>query len=601
MRIVLLREIPDDQLLRQQWDALVGQMQQPEVFYTYEWALSVQRSFSSFLQPILLLGYEGDCLIGVAALALKPGGEPGFLSDITADYCDLVSLPGLCRQWCDAVFGELRKLHIGRLSLGNVPADSPTLSSLSEAAAKHGYRTFARTAYDCARIVLGGEQQRASLRRGTTGKKALRRNLRLLGGEHTPVFSVNPGEEDLDHVVASFCGAHVARFLSSGRLSNLIQPERRAFLRELARQLWRRGWLSLNRLVVGDKCVAWNYGLQFAGSWFWYQPTFDTKYERFSPGLCLLAKVIEAACDNPQIGVVDLGLGAEEYKEKFANASRRILHITINSSPVPHAKAILRSGVAEALKARPGVEITVRRAVNRVSRVRSSLREQGLSASVAQITRAVGRSFFSAERVRFYRWCGDAVGPHTKDTTSRGVDMDLLGVAAMEYWHDRPTLDYLLDAAQRLRAGQEGFALVTGSGSPVHFCWLCKFEDYEVRELKERLSAPAKNAVLILQCWTPSSMHDRNYAAIALAGVAGRVCSSGQVPWTIATARDHASSSSFLKAGFSYQFTLRRHLWLGITGPIQTEHKSEALPEGVNNRDYGHPGDRTSSVDLCMD
>ena len=115
-----------------------------------------------------------------------------------------------------------------------------------------------------------------------------------------------------------FVEAHVARFRAGGRASNLASAERQNFLAGLAELLSGAGWLVLTRLLVGDEPVAWNYGFQFAGSWFYYQPTFDARWRQFSPGFCLLTKMVEQACDDPEIHLLDLGLGEEGYKDRFA-------------------------------------------------------------------------------------------------------------------------------------------------------------------------------------------------------------------------------------------------------------------------------------------
>ena len=72
MRIVVHRDIPDDRLLQQQWNALVLEMKRPEVFYTHQWALAVRRGFGESLLPMLVLAYKGEKLSGVAALAADP-------------------------------------------------------------------------------------------------------------------------------------------------------------------------------------------------------------------------------------------------------------------------------------------------------------------------------------------------------------------------------------------------------------------------------------------------------------------------------------------------------------------------------------------------
>ena len=66
MRLILKREIPEDQNLRRQWNEMAFQMERPEVFYTWEWAFAMQAAYGAVLQPMLYLAYEGDELVGVA-------------------------------------------------------------------------------------------------------------------------------------------------------------------------------------------------------------------------------------------------------------------------------------------------------------------------------------------------------------------------------------------------------------------------------------------------------------------------------------------------------------------------------------------------------
>ena len=130
------------------------------------------------------------------------------------------------------------------------------------------------------------------------GKKRLRRNIREL--EKLGRLSVRHDThwEEIEPILAPFGRAHVARFLATGRISSQVRPERRRFLYELAGELSRSGSVTVSRLLVGETPAAWNYGFQFSGSWFWYQPTVNGIYEEFSPGYCLLAKIVQLACDG---------------------------------------------------------------------------------------------------------------------------------------------------------------------------------------------------------------------------------------------------------------------------------------------------------------
>jgi len=121
----------------------------------------------------------------------------------------------------------------------------------------------------------------------------------------------------------------------------------------------------LTRLLLGNEPVAWNYGFRFAGSWFYYQPTFDSRWRQFSPGFCLLTKMVEQACDDPTIRTLDLGLGEEEYKDRFASGHRQTVHATITNSATVRLRESMRYHAATAVKSSPRLEHWVRRLVGR--------------------------------------------------------------------------------------------------------------------------------------------------------------------------------------------------------------------------------------------
>ena len=361
VRVVIRREIPEDVLLRDHWNDLVMKMERPEVFYTYEWAMAVQRAYGSSMLPLLILTYEGESLVGVAALATsKHQDKTFFLAHTTADYCDFVSAPQTRDQVLVAVFSELERLRLPSFTLTNFPADSVTSASLQDTSRGHGYAMFSRPAYQCARIVLGSAEERQALKQSIAKRKALRYALKGLSKRGPVKIDSLKSCEEIALALPRFVGAHVARFEAMGKRSNLANPQRQTFLSELTRLLSQNGWIALTRLSVGDQSVAWNYGFRFAGSWFYYQPTFETSLQQYSPGLCLLAKMVEQACDDDGIDFVDLGLGAEGYKERFANDIRETLHVTLATSAASCFKEKFRYQAATIVKSMPRLESWIR-------------------------------------------------------------------------------------------------------------------------------------------------------------------------------------------------------------------------------------------------
>jgi CelD/BcsL family acetyltransferase involved in cellulose biosynthesis len=576
LRLVLHREIPEDQSLRDQWNSLVEQMERPEVFYTYEWALAVGRAYRPSVTPLLLLGYEGDSLAGLVALATDEYEKKAFfLAGTTADYCDFVCPSELRAKLVTAVFAKLRKLNLALVVLANLPSDSATPVALDLAAANHGYFVFSRPGHACAQIVFASSQQRELLKQTVQRKQMVRRNLKAMGKISPLALRHSKSWDDIAGILPTFVKAHVARFLAAGRISNLACPERRFFLSELAKLLSRRGWIIHTRLMVGDQPVAWNYGFQFAGSWFWYQPTFDCHFQQYSPGFCLLSKIVEEACDTPGMNFVDLGLGAEGYKERLATGRRQTLHITVAASRLVRAKESVGYHLAAAIKSAPRLEGVTRSALNRFSQLRSRFQNGGVLRWLRWSGTRCQKALFDQPEVLFFEWTKNkGLGSQCLGSAFviKPLDMDLLAVAAMKYFDDKDTLAYLLRAAERLSSVEaRGFALVAADGAPAHFCWVTDFEAFHMSELDHVLKAPSPDSVLLFDCWTPRSLRGRGYYTMSVSGVAAHFRVLGKAPWIFSSAANISSVRGLEKSAFTPRFSLTRKRRIFMSKLVQSK------------------------------
>ena len=560
MHLELLHEIPEDGQLRQDWNALVRQMERPEIFYTYDWALAVQRAYRATLVPLLALAYEGGARVGVAALATDPARqEVTFLSATTADYCDFVSAPCHREALIEAVVSELRSLHLRRIRLANLPADSVSSKILRNVCRNYGLHAFSRPAYRCAGVSLGSQRERESRKSGLFGKK-IRRYLTTLEREGPVAIEHLRHLGEIEEALPQFSKAHVARFLATGRISNLARPERRLFLRELADLLSQSGTLTLTRLMAGDKPVAWNFGFQFAGSWFWYQPTFDSEFEQCSPGICLLSKVVAESCENPDITRVDLGLGAEGYKDRFANGARETLHVTLTASGARHVKEVLRYRVAELVKTKSEIEEAARWAVGQLKDSSRRLNEAGLVKGVIGVAKRMLVNVFGSQETVFFEWQRNWRSGAVKSTggfTLRPLDLDHLAAAAMEYFDDPETLNYLLRCADRLISSDlKGYALVRSGGKPVAFGWVSSSRELFIRTQGVEAVPLPPDAVLFFDSWTPKVHRGRGFLGKTAQLIADGLAKRNLILWTCVEARDADSVRSVEESGFQRRYSI---------------------------------------------
>ncbi|HLV85631.1 MAG TPA: GNAT family N-acetyltransferase [Candidatus Sulfotelmatobacter sp.] len=550
MRLHLLKEIAEDSKLREQWNALLGRVDQPQVFYTYEWARAVYLAYHETLHPLVFLAYdESEELCGVAALATDAGSKcVSFLCATTADYCDFLTAPENRAQFIAAVFRELRKMGVSQLKLTNLPADSPSAATIRQAASENALHSHVRTAYVCAQVVLEQLERRGPNNPVLPRKKMLRRFLNAMGREQPVRLDHCSSNGAVQAALPEFMRAHVARFLVTGRISNMARPERRAFLAELARLLSGSRSILLTRMISGQRVFAWNYGFQFQGTWFWYQPTFDSDLEKYSPGFCLLAKVIEEAAANPSLRIVDLGLGAEDYKERFANRNRKTLYVSLRSSALAHFAEIIRDYTSSFVRKSRGAEEAVRSVLAFFHR----WRRQGWFAGAG----AWAPGLMLYREVSYYE---SGEPQRSEEFEIRRLQLDDLATAVIEFHDDRATLDYLLMAARRLRLNEaEGMVLVDSAGKPLHFAWIKTFSPSHFHEKDEG----SQQHVMIVDAWTPVSQRRKHYCTQALKLIAADAKRNGQRAWGCEIS-NAGWAGALAKAGFHKRYGIRHRPILG--------------------------------------
>ena len=562
LRLVLLNEIPEDAELRARWDALASSAPRPQVFYTYEWALAVQRAYGASLHPLIFLAYDqSDSLCGIAALARQETGKASFLCATTGDYCDFLSLPQHRACLVRAVFSELQKLGIDDVVLTNLPADSETAAELRHKASRCGYHHFARTAYWCTQIVLEALPRNPGK---TTPylprRKMVRHSMNAMGRDGGIRVEHATSWDEIGPTLAKFSQTHIGRFLFTGRISNQARPERRLFLAELAELLSESGWLVLSRMISGNRVCAWHYGFRFDDTWFWYQPTFDSDLEKHSPGFCLLTKIIEKAIEDSDVKVVDLGLGAEEYKDRFANQTRETLYVTLHRSAGQHYREIVRYGATNIVKKIPKAEPAVRWLVGVYSRIRSRASTGGFRWVLGKLRGLVWLN----TKVFFYEFARTIERTATTMQLRR-LDLNTLADATSQYVDDPATLEYLLRAAARLRdASAEGYALVDSQGRLLHFAWATPFDGFFLSELNAKVDAPSVDSVMLFDCWTPASQRGKGYYGRTISMIAEIVAQKGNRPWIFSAQGNVGSIHGIEKAGFERRYSLTRQRLLGF-------------------------------------
>lgn len=565
MQVTVLNEIPVNRPeISIAWNKLVSGMERPEIFLTYEWAMASSQSFSQSFRPLLFLMYEGDQLCGVAALATDPQRPRAafFLTGSTADYSDVLSAPEARRKVLGALLEEIKKLEIRDLALANLPSDSATFRELPDAARASGFHLGSRVAYECGIVELGGEEQRQALICTVARKEREKRGLKKLAGLGSVGLSHITSVEQLGTTLDVIFSAHVARFLASGRVSPLLHPDRRAFLKQLADIVAAAGWLKISQLEVDGRAIAWNYGFRFGDSLFWYLPTFRIEHENASPGSCLLRLLVEESCADRSLQRLDLGLGDESYKERFANARRQTCYVELSRSLTRHATSAGRQLMVRTAARDQRIERSLRQVRDILRASTTRVRETGLVPTMRHAARRTAGSLLSRQELIFFEAPAQTfVDGSASQLTA--LTWQHLSETAMVNADDAPTLGYLMRCAKRLKQGAAGLVMRGPSGAVVHLLWVGNYQGFHVSEIDHVLSSPDATAAMIFDCWTPASHRGCGYYTTAIRLAAADLQRQGRKAWIFTATANSSSLRGISKAGFVCRFSLVRRNQLG--------------------------------------
>lgn len=559
MRLVRFDTMPRGDDFRGQWNELVLAMESPEVFYTWEWSEAVWRAYGPSFRPMLLAAFRGQILAGVAALKLEKDCVT-FLNATAADYCDFISRPADRSAFLLSVFEELRQTGIRDVRLANVPADSCSIQGFRLAARASGYKLFSSTAYLCPQILLNSEERRVDAERlAHRRSRDSRKKLSALGRVEVVHASQS---HSFSAELPQFFAAHATRFLSEYRLSNLVAADRRRFLEELVGLLSQQGWLAASSVQVDGKSVSWNLGTIFAGKWFWYQPAFNITWEGAGPGKYLLCDIIRSAARNPEIHCVDLGLGDEAYKQRYAKAGRRTLNISATRSTAKLAGDISRYYIASLISKSPRAERALKPALSRIATLSGQRKRQWAGAIFERVKKSVfcrtETVFFETSTANESRSCKQS--PSDLGLELGSLSLEVMASAAMKYESDEHTLAYLLRCARRLKSGEAaGFVLTTRDGAPVHFCWMKPYANCWIAGVGGKLSEPAPNSVLLFDCWTPAAVRGSGYFQHCTSMLASDLLKTGARPWIFTDPRNPSAVRGIVGAGFERRFSFVRH------------------------------------------
>ncbi|MGI8731760.1 MAG: GNAT family N-acetyltransferase [Pyrinomonadaceae bacterium] len=391
-RVQQLTDLPQIEEARQRgplvaWDELLAADPTGTLFQGQVWCLEWYRTYYERYQPSLLVVTYGDALVGLVPLAVRRGTDELVFAGINmCDYRDVLALSEhkqrvvahLLEFYCTGGFNQ--PLRLG-----------PMLPESNTAAIVRDFCREVPGVYSIPRSHPGwrwwpiDDSATEFLK-----KKSVRRAIKYYqrqGGLRLERIETAEAWDDFKH---EFYDQHSLRQIYADRPVSFNDSLKQAFYEALIRN--NPDDVHVAALRVNDRIIAAHYGPMRDKILYWGALAFDIREAQRSPGLVLLALIIQDA-DRLGMRGIDLTIGVEEYKRRFSNSRVELPTVEIYWGCQRYYAQILRdravTGAKLLLAKLRGPEAwdhatsKLERAVDKARRIR----DLGLKESIARLTR----------------------------------------------------------------------------------------------------------------------------------------------------------------------------------------------------------------------
>lgn len=324
MRVIFSEDGLD--FVQRDWTDLVAADPSGTFFQTPEYLKLYWEEFGEDLHLLLAFVEDGKRQSAAGAFE-RVGDELRFLggTEVT-DYLGPVSVESP-NQMAGVLVDAL--VHLDdwkRADFRNLPEDSPWLPALTEAVAAQGLWSQAEEQDVCPFLPLPSSYDEYLTSLPGKLRHEIRRKARKLEAEtggHSLVFATaETQDEDLDR----FFALHRS---SEGPKGKFMQPGMEIFFRRLARAFLPAGVFRLGFIEANGVKVAGAIGFVFGDRYYLYNSAFDHEWKPLSPGMVLVADLIESAIGEGLKGF-DMLKGGLEYKYRFGSQPRKLMRLQVS-------------------------------------------------------------------------------------------------------------------------------------------------------------------------------------------------------------------------------------------------------------------------------
>ncbi len=305
-----LGDVADD------WTRLAHHSASP--FVTYEWLSCWWTAFGRGEPRWLLVCEEDGSLAAGALLEGDRGTALSSAANVHSGDWDAVARDERARM---ELWDALGNLGANCVTLHGIPEDAGRADAAGAALRSAGYRIVQEQGALSPWLDLPATWEELMQRTSRNLRSQLGRRQRALEREGTLTLRTVADPAEVNQELERFLQLEASGWKGRAGTAILSDPRTERLYRDFAQAAASRGWLRIYSLELDGQLIAGDYGCSFAGTGFLIKTAFSETHERFSPGVVLRAKILQAAIQEGLTSYDFLG-GPEHYKQRWASALR---------------------------------------------------------------------------------------------------------------------------------------------------------------------------------------------------------------------------------------------------------------------------------------
>jgi CelD/BcsL family acetyltransferase involved in cellulose biosynthesis len=312
--------------LGNKWQNLLNTSCNNHIFFTHEWKNIWWSVFGGSSELLLICGYSGSELIGIAPLR-RQGNTIKFngAGDI-CDYLDFIAKQGLEERFITSVFDYLEKMDWQTIELESLLPQSLALNYFIPLARQKGLQVDLRQ-YDVSpKLDLPSNWDNYLMQLTTKNRHEVRRKLRRLEQTGSAQSYTVTQIEELPRVMDSFFNLFQ---MSEGEKAHFMNEQRRTFFQTLIFSMGQKNTTVLTIMDIDSIPATVSICFDYNDTVYLYNSAYDPKFSALS--VSLLSKVFsinEAIKRNKKC--YDFLRGNERYKYDLGGKDVPIYQCTIS-------------------------------------------------------------------------------------------------------------------------------------------------------------------------------------------------------------------------------------------------------------------------------